>query len=75
MGSLRQKAQIESLLEFIQSLLSADNVQEKVALLTKTVEDVFHLADSKKHMNNRDLGRLESTPSLKHKNKMICAYA
>jgi hypothetical protein len=74
-GSLRQKAQIESLLEFIQGLLLADNVQEKVALLTKTVEEVFHLADSKKHMNSRDLGRLESTPSLKHKNKMICAYA
>lgn len=74
-GSLRQKAQIESLLEFIQGLLSADNVQEKVALLTKTVEEVFHLADSKKHMNSRDLGRLESTPSLKHKNKMIYAYA
>jgi hypothetical protein len=74
-GSLRQKAQIESLLEFIQGLLSADNAQEKVALLTKTVEDVFHLADSKKHMNSRDLGRLELTPSLKHKNKITCAYA
>jgi hypothetical protein len=66
-GSLRDKIRAECLLEFIQGLLLAENVQEKLDLLAKTVDDVFHLADSKKHMNGRDLGRLEPTPSLKYR--------
>jgi hypothetical protein len=74
-GSLRDKIRAQCLLEFIRGLLLADNVQEKLDLLAKTVEEVFHLADSKKHMNGRDLGRLEPTPSLKYKNKKACAYA
>lgn len=74
-GSLQQRAQMECLIEFIRGLMSAGNIQEKINLLAKTVEDVFHLPDSKKHMNGRDLGRLEPTPSLKHKNKMAGVYA
>ena len=74
-GSLQRRAQMECLIDFIRGLLSADNIQEKLNLLAKSVEDVFHLKDSKKHMNGRDLGRLEPTPSLKYKNKTPCVYA
>jgi hypothetical protein len=63
-GSLLEKIRVDSLLSFIRSLLDADNPQQKLALLSKAVEDVFKLAPSKKHLVNRDLGRLEPSPSL-----------
>jgi hypothetical protein len=63
-GSLLEKSRVESLLSFINSLLAADNPQQKLALLSKAVEEVFQLAPSKKHLVNRDLGRLEPSPSL-----------
>ena len=63
-GSLQQRVRIESLLDFIQELLLAQNPQERIELLSKTLKDVFLLNPSKKHMVGRDLGRLESTPSL-----------
>jgi hypothetical protein len=69
-GSLQQRTRMESLLALIRDLLSADNPEEKLNLLTKTLEDVFQLAPSKKHMNNRDLGRLEPTGSLAYRAKM-----
>lgn len=63
-GSLQQRVRIESLLDFIQGLLSSQNPQERIHLLSKTLKDVFLLNPSKKHMIGRDLGRLEPTPSL-----------
>ncbi len=63
-GSLLEKIRVDSLLNFIHSLLAADNPQQKLALLSKAVEDVFQLAPSKKHLVNRELGRLEPSPSL-----------
>ena len=63
-GSLLEKTRVESLLNFINSLLAADNPQQKLARLAKAVEEVFQLAPSKKHLVNKDLGRLEPSPSL-----------
>jgi hypothetical protein len=36
-------------------------------LLAQQLEELFSLNSSKKHMVNRDMGRLEPTPSLKYK--------
>jgi hypothetical protein len=63
-GSLIEKTRVEALLSFIHSLLTADNPQQKLALLSKAIDDVFHLAPSKKHLFGRDLGRLEPSNSL-----------
>ena len=63
-GSLLQTVRIESLLDFIRSLLSDQNPEQRLELLSKTLKDVFLLNPSKKHMIGRDLGRLEATPSL-----------
>ncbi len=71
-GSLRDRSKVECLLEFIRDLLSAPDPQEKLTLLTEAIEKVFQLAPSKKHMIGRDIGRLEPTPSLKHRAK-ACA--
>jgi len=66
-GSLQQQTQVDSLLALAQSLLSSENPEAKFLLLSRTLEDVFQLHDSKKHMNTRKLGRLEPTPSLKYR--------
>jgi hypothetical protein len=65
-GSLRNQVKVESLLGVIQELLSSDDPKEKLQLLSNTLKEHI-LAPSKKHMAGRDLGRLESTPSLKYK--------
>jgi len=67
-GSLRDQIQMDCLFDFIRGILCADNPEEKLNLLTETLkENVLTLNLSKKHMVNRDLGRLEPTPTLKYK--------
>ena len=67
-GSLRDQIRVDCLFDFIRDLLCADNPEEKLNLLTETLkENVLTLNLSQKHMVNRDLGRLESTPTLKYK--------
>ncbi len=65
-GSLRERTRVECLLEFIRELILQDNPQEKLDRLRRVVEEVFQLQPSKKHMNHRDLGRLEPTPALQY---------
>jgi hypothetical protein len=72
-GSLRDRTRVDCLLDFIRGLLSIENPHEKLDSLTKILQDLFKLAPSKKHMNGRNLGRLESSPSLKYKAKSACA--
>ena len=67
-GSLRDQIQLDCLFDFVRGILCADNPEEKLNLLTETLkENVLALNLSKKHMVNRDLGRLEPTPGLKYK--------
>ncbi len=67
-GSLTNQIQVDCLFDFIRELLSADDPEEKLNLLTQTLKhQVFTLRTSPKHMVNRDLGRLEPTPGLKYK--------
>ena len=65
-GSLRERTRVESLLECIRELILQDNPQEQLTRLSRAVEEVFQLQPSKKHLHNRDLGRLEPTPSLQY---------
>jgi hypothetical protein len=67
-GSLRSQIKVESLLTVIRELLSSDDPEAQINQMVDTLKKyVFTLAPSKKHMANRDLGRLEPTPSLKYK--------
>jgi len=66
-GSLQQKTQVDSLLAFIRRLLTAEDPKAKIEQLSSTLEELFQLAGSKKHLNTRELGRLEPTPSLKYR--------
>jgi hypothetical protein len=64
------KARVDSLLASIHELLFPDNPQEQLNRLSYALEEVLQLAASKKYMNNRDLGKLESTPALKYRTEV-----
>ena len=66
-GSLRRFCQGDALLALIQSILSAENVAERLKQLTEQVKTWFILEPSSKHMNGRDLGRQEATFSLRYR--------
>jgi hypothetical protein len=65
-GSLQRQSQIDALVEFIRDLVTADNPHEKLEQLVEVTKNLFLLIPSVAHLNGRDLGRLESTPSLRH---------
>ena len=66
-GSLRANVQVECLVEVIDDLVSSNNPQEKLKRFTQVLHEVFAFGRSKKHMIQRQLGRLEPTPSLKYR--------
>jgi hypothetical protein len=66
-GSLRANVQVECLVDVIDDLVSSDHPQEKLQGLTKALHEVFAFGRSKKHMIQRQLGRLEPTPSLRYR--------
>src|SRR3989475_3998004 len=66
-GSLRAHVQVECLVDVIDDLVSSDDPQEKMKRFTKALHEVFAFDRSKKHMVQRQLGRLEPTPSLKYR--------
>ena len=66
-GSLRAHVQVECLLEVIDDVVSSDNPQEKLKRFTQAWHEVFAFGHSKKHMVQRQLGRLEPTPFLKYR--------
>src|SRR5712692_3048762 len=66
-GSLRANVQVECLVEVIDDLVSSDNPQDKLKRFTQALHEVFAFGRSKKHMVQRQLGRLEPTPFLKYR--------
>jgi hypothetical protein len=50
-----------------EQLLQAPNPAEQLSKLSQSVQEFFLLRSSGKHMSARSLGRLEPTPSLKHR--------
>lgn len=58
---------VDSLLAIIRDLVTADNPVEQLQRLAHQLQQMFPLQPSGKHMVNRDMGRLEPTPSLKYK--------
>lgn len=58
---------MEALLASVEQLVQAPNPAEQLAQLGLAVKEFFRLRPSGKHMSGRDLGRLEPTPTLKHR--------
>jgi len=66
-GSLRAHVQVSSLVDVIEDLVSSENPQDQLKRLTQALHDVFTFSRSKKHMIQRQLGRLGPTPALKYR--------
>lgn len=66
-GSLRADVQVSCLVEVIDDLVSSENPQNQLKRFTQALHDVFTFSRSKKHMIQRQLGRLEPTPMLKYR--------
>jgi hypothetical protein len=66
-GSLRANVQVMCLVNVIDDLVSSDNPQDTLKRFTKALHEVFAFGRSKKHMIQRQLGRLEPTPALKYR--------
>jgi hypothetical protein len=66
-GSLRAHVQVMSLVDVIENLVSCENPQDRLKRLTQALHDMFTFNRSKKHMIQRQLGRLGPTPSLKYR--------
>jgi hypothetical protein len=70
-GSLRDRVKVDSLVQFFRDVLSSENPQEQLDLVAQRAKEVFTLNESSKHMVGRDLGRLEPTPSLEYRAKVV----
>ena len=66
-GSLQQESRMDALIEVIRGIVDADDPHKKLDEIVEIAKRLFPLRDSGKHMNSRDLGRLESTPSLNYR--------
>jgi DDE superfamily endonuclease len=66
-GSLRAHVQVTCLVDVIDDLGSSDKPQEKLKRFTQALHEVLTFSRSKKHMIQRQLGRLAPTPSLKYR--------
>jgi hypothetical protein len=72
-GSLQEVTKLEVLFNFVQDIIYSDNPEEALKSLAERAKEIFQLALSKKHMVNRNLGRLEATLSLKYRVKAVLA--
>jgi hypothetical protein len=66
-GSLRANVQVACLVNVINDLVSSENPQDQLKRFSQALHDVFAFSRSKKHMIQRQLGRLEPTPLLKYR--------
>jgi DDE superfamily endonuclease len=66
-GSLQANVQVECLVDVIQELVSSDDSQGQLHHFTQALHEMFALRRSKKHLVQRQLGRLEPTPYLKYR--------
>jgi len=70
-GSLRAHVHVECLVDVLDELVSSDEPQEKLTRFATALHEVFAFSRSKKHMIQRQLGRLEPTPSLKYRAREV----
>jgi hypothetical protein len=74
-GSLRDRVRMESAMQVFEEILSSENPQEQFELVAQRAKEVFTLTESSKHMVGRDLGRLEATPSLEYRARVVMESA
>jgi hypothetical protein len=74
-GSLCEVIKLESLMASLWDVVSSEDPVKAFQQLAMRVQEVFTLRDSAKHMGGRDLGRIESTPSLQYHARVMMEAA
>lgn len=64
-GRLIHHTQVESLVQVIQEVLADSDPPARLQQLAQALRELYPSSASSKHRVGRDLGRLESTPSLR----------
>ncbi len=72
-GSLLERTRMEALVCFIKNILFSKNPLRLFDDIKTKINEFFPLRPSSKHMNGRELGRMEETPSLKYKKEWTLA--
>jgi hypothetical protein len=58
---------MEALIDVIRGMVDAEDPHQPLDEIIAVAKRLFPLRDSANHLNSRDLGRLEPTPSLKYR--------
>ncbi len=66
-GSLKQAACAEAIMQFVRKILAAADPARMLDELAEKLTPLFPLATSGKHMSGRNLGRLEPSASLRYR--------
>lgn len=66
-GSLRDHICFDAIMIFIEQIIKSDNPVKNLSECREQIKNVVPLVPSKKHLNHRNLGRLEPTSSLKYR--------
>ena len=74
-GSLRDRVRLERSLQVFEEIFSSENPQAQFEVMAQRAKEVFPLNGPSKHRIGRDLGRLESTPSLEYRAKAVMKAA
>jgi hypothetical protein len=74
-GSLCEVIKMESLMQCLWEVVSSADPQQAFQKVVERAKEVFTPASSAKHMVGRDLERLESTPTLEYRAKVVMKAA
>jgi len=66
-GSLRDHICFDAIIIFIEQIIKSDNPVKNLSDHREQIKSVVPLVPSKKHLNHRNLGRLEPTSSLNYR--------
>ncbi|MBF0299725.1 MAG: transposase [Oligoflexia bacterium] len=69
-GSLIRRCKVDAFVQFILNILEMEEPEKFLKNIESGVKEIYQLQPSEKHMNSRDLGRMEPTPHLKYKAKV-----
>jgi hypothetical protein len=72
-GSLRERLRVESIVECFRTVLASSSPQKALEQMRASIEEFFPLRSSSKHLNPVELGRLESTASLRYRAELAVA--
>jgi len=70
-GSLQRQLKLQSFVVWLEEWLEGEGMDDKITQLATFIEPLVPLQESTKHMNGRDLGKLEPTPSLNYRVEVV----